>query len=155
MWNRWLVPVRCMRQVTQGWCTGMTLRGGMDGKWEGGSGWGTHVHPWLIHANVWQKPIQYCKVISFQLKKKKEWSMKNGEAKWPKAGEWLRGQWHLLGWNITHRCKKVFIYLALEGLSCSMWNQVPCPGITPRPPALEVWSLSHWQPGKFLMQQFL
>ena len=35
---------------------------------EGGSGWGTHVHPWLIHVNVWQKPPQYCKVISLQLK---------------------------------------------------------------------------------------
>ena len=33
-----------------------------------GSGWGTHVHPWLIHVNVWQKPPQYCKVISLQLK---------------------------------------------------------------------------------------
>ena len=32
------------------------------------SGWGTHVHSWLIHVNVWQKPLQYCKVISFQLK---------------------------------------------------------------------------------------
>ena len=20
-----------------------------------------HVHPWLIHVNVWQKPLQYCK----------------------------------------------------------------------------------------------
>ena len=29
---------------------------------------GTHVYPWLIHVNVWQKPLQYCKVISFQLK---------------------------------------------------------------------------------------
>ena len=29
---------------------------------------GTHVHPWLIHVNVWQKPLQYCKVISLQLK---------------------------------------------------------------------------------------
>ena len=38
----------------------------------GGSGWGTHVHPWLIHVNVWQKPPQYCKVISLQLKKKKK-----------------------------------------------------------------------------------
>ena len=26
---------------------------------------GTHVNPWLIHVNVWQKPLQYCKVISF------------------------------------------------------------------------------------------
>ena len=44
---------------------------GWGGRWEGGSEWGTHVHPWLIHVNVWQKPPQYCKVISLQLKKKK------------------------------------------------------------------------------------
>ena len=34
---------------------------------EGGSGCGTHVNPWLTHVNVWQKPLQYCKVISLQL----------------------------------------------------------------------------------------
>ena len=61
----------------QGWCTGKTQRDGMGGRWEGGSGWGTHVNPWLIHVNVWQKPLQYCKVISLQLikineKKKKK-----------------------------------------------------------------------------------
>ena len=32
-----------------------------------GIGWGTHVNPWLIHVNVWQKPLQYSKVISLQL----------------------------------------------------------------------------------------
>ena len=31
---------------------------------------GIHVNPWLIHVNVWQKPLQYCKVISLQLIKK-------------------------------------------------------------------------------------
>ena len=41
---------------------------GWDGEGGGGSGWGTHVHPWLIHVNVWQKPLQYCKEISLQLK---------------------------------------------------------------------------------------
>ena len=41
---------------------------GWGGRWEGGSGWGTHVHPWLIHVNIWQKPPQYYKVISLQLK---------------------------------------------------------------------------------------
>ena len=41
---------------------------GLGGRWEGGLGCGTHVHPWLIHVNVWQKPPQYCKVISLQLK---------------------------------------------------------------------------------------
>ena len=29
---------------------------------------GTHVHLWLTHVDVWQKPPQYCKVISFRLK---------------------------------------------------------------------------------------
>ena len=38
---------------------GMTLRNGMGREEGGGSGWGTHVHPWLIHVNVWQKPLQY------------------------------------------------------------------------------------------------
>ena len=28
---------------------------------------GIHVSPWLIDVNVWQKPLQYCKVISLQL----------------------------------------------------------------------------------------
>ena len=43
-------------------------------------GWGIHVNPWLIHVNIWQKPLQYCKVISLQLikingkkKKKRLW----------------------------------------------------------------------------------
>ena len=29
-----------------------------EGGGKGGSGWGTHVQPWLIHVNVWQKPLQ-------------------------------------------------------------------------------------------------
>ena len=32
-----------------------------------GEGGGTHVHTWLIHVAVWQKPPQYWKVITFQL----------------------------------------------------------------------------------------
>ena len=30
----------------QAWCTGKTQR------WEGESGWGIHVYPWLNHVNV-------------------------------------------------------------------------------------------------------
>ena len=50
-------------------CSGLVHRDDLEG-WdkEGGSGWGTHVHPWLIRVNVWQKPPQYCKGISLQLK---------------------------------------------------------------------------------------
>ena len=29
---------------------------------------GTWVYLWLIHVDVWQKPIQYCKAIILQLK---------------------------------------------------------------------------------------
>ena len=32
----------------------------------------------------------------------------------------------------------------MRTLSCSMWDLFPCPGIKPGPPALGVWSLSHW-----------
>ena len=52
---------------------------GWRGRWEGGSGWGIHVTPWLIHVNVWQNLLQCCEVISLQQikinqKKKKYWS---------------------------------------------------------------------------------
>ena len=40
---------------------------GWRGRREGGSGWGTHVNPRVIHVSVWKKPLQYCKVISLQL----------------------------------------------------------------------------------------
>ena len=36
------------------------------GRWEGGSGLGTHVHPWQIHVNVWQN--QYSIVKQNQVK---------------------------------------------------------------------------------------
>ena len=39
----------------------------MERESEGGIRMGTHVNPWLIHVNVWQRPLQYCKVISLQL----------------------------------------------------------------------------------------
>ena len=57
-----------MRQGAQGWCAGMTLRDGIGREVGGGFRMGTHVHPWQIHVNVWQKPLQYCKVITVQLK---------------------------------------------------------------------------------------
>ena len=34
------------------WCTGKTQRDLVERRWERGSGWGIHVNPWLIHANV-------------------------------------------------------------------------------------------------------
>ena len=77
-WNRSPAQVECMRQVLGPGALGRPRGIGWRGRWEGGSGWGIHVNPCLIHVNVWQKPLQYCKVISLQLikineKKKKKW----------------------------------------------------------------------------------
>ena len=46
-------------------------------KWvdkEGGSGVGTDVHPWRIHVDEWQKPLQYCKVKKQIKLEKKKWT---------------------------------------------------------------------------------
>ena len=32
------------------------IKVGWGRRWEGGSEWGIHVHPWLIHVNIWQNP---------------------------------------------------------------------------------------------------
>ena len=56
-----------MRQVLSAGALGRPRGMGWGGRWEGSSGRGTHVNPWLIHVNVWQKALQYCKVISHQL----------------------------------------------------------------------------------------
>ena len=70
-WNRSPAQVGCIRQVLGPGALGRPRGIGWRGRWEGGSGWGIHVKPWLILVNVWQKPLQYCKVISLQLIKKK------------------------------------------------------------------------------------
>ena len=60
-------PGRMHETSAQGWCTGKTQRDGMEREVGGRIGMGKHVNPWLIHVNVWQKPLQYCNVISLQL----------------------------------------------------------------------------------------
>ena len=56
-----------MRQVLGAGVSGRARWMGWGLTWEGGSGWGIHTNPWLIHVNVCQNPLQYCKVISLQL----------------------------------------------------------------------------------------
>ena len=58
--HRWIVSrvkqitaqVGCMRQALGPGALGKPRRSGWRGRWEGGSGWGTHVNPWLFHSNV-------------------------------------------------------------------------------------------------------
>ena len=75
-WNSSPAQVGCMRQVLGPGALGRPRGIRWRGRWEGGSDWGIHVTPWLIHVSVWQKPLQYCKVISLQVikinEKKKE-----------------------------------------------------------------------------------
>ena len=66
-WNRSPAQVGYMRHMLGAGALGRPRGIGWGGRWEGGSGWGTHVSPRLIHVNVWQKPLQYCQVISLQL----------------------------------------------------------------------------------------
>ena len=61
MGNESPVQVRCMIQDAWGWCIGMTQRDGMVREFGGGSGWGTHVHPWQIQVNVWQNQYNVVK----------------------------------------------------------------------------------------------
>ena len=67
VWNRSPAQAGCMRQVLGPGALGRPRGIRWRGRREGGSGWGTHVNPWLIHVNVWQNPLQYCKAISLQL----------------------------------------------------------------------------------------
>ena len=66
-WNRSPDQVGCMTQVLRAGTLGRPRGMGWGGTWERRLGWETHVNPWLILVNVWQKPLQYCKVISLQL----------------------------------------------------------------------------------------
>ena len=66
-WNRPPTQVGCMRQVLRAGALRKPRGMGWGERREWRSGWGTHVNPWLIHVNVWQKSLQYYKVISLQL----------------------------------------------------------------------------------------
>ena len=61
----------------QGWCTGKTQRDGMEREAGGGIGMGNTCKS-MADSCVWQKPLQYCKVISFQLIKVNEKKMGEG-----------------------------------------------------------------------------
>ena len=84
-----------MRQVLGAGALGRPRGIGWRGKWEGGSGWGTHVNLGLIHVNVWQKPLQYCKVINLQLIKINEKNAKKKKINFPVCCEpHIQRIWH-------------------------------------------------------------
>ena len=91
-WNRSPAQVGCMRQVFVAGALGRPRGIGWRGRWEVGSGWGIQVNPWLIHVNVWQKPLQYSKVISLQLIKingKKKTHKNFTKWQWAEGWSWV------------------------------------------------------------------
>ena len=68
IWNESPVQVRCMIQDAWGWCTGMTRRDGMEREVGGGFRMGNTCTPVVDSCWCMAKQIQYCKVISLQLK---------------------------------------------------------------------------------------
>ena len=48
-----------MRQVLRAGALEKPRGMGWRGRGERGSGWGTHVNPWLIHVSAWQKITHY------------------------------------------------------------------------------------------------
>ena len=84
------VEICCMTQWTQTralWHPGGV---GWDGKREGSSrGKATYVYLWLIHVDVWQKPIQYCNYLSTKNKEKQQEKVLNQP--W-----WNRKSWEII-----------------------------------------------------------
>ena len=68
-WNMWIITCEMNRQSRfDAWYR--VLRAGALGwprgiwrgwRWEGGSEWGTHIHPWQIHVKVWQNQYNIVK----------------------------------------------------------------------------------------------
>ena len=75
-WNRSPAQVGCMRQALGPGALGRPRGSRWRGRWEGGSGWGTHINPWLFHFNVWQNSLQIKKKL-----KKKENNLKKTKTK--------------------------------------------------------------------------
>ena len=70
--NELPVYVRYSIQDAWGWCTGVAQRDDMGWKvGGGGSGLGTHVHPWQIHVNVWQNQYSIVKQNKVKINIKK------------------------------------------------------------------------------------
>ena len=116
-WNRSPAQVGCMRQVLRPGALGRHRGIGWRGRWEGGSGWGIHVYPWLIHVNVWQKPLQYCKVISLQL-------IKINEKKKLTEIKFATNQYYTIKSLFSITKKKIFLNLLMAALGFHCCTQV-------------------------------
>ena len=107
-WNRSPAQVGCMRQVLRAGTLGRPRGMGWRGRWEGSSGWETHVNPWLIHVSVWQKPLQYCNQPPTN---KNKWKKKKKES----SGQYRRCKFDPWVWKIHWSSKWQPILVFLPG----------------------------------------
>ena len=85
---------RVLGSGAQGWPREM----GWGGRWEGGFSWGTHIHPWRIHASVWQN--QYS-IVAGACRQTNRSQMQSAKYLRNKGSErmGLRGTEPALGWS--------------------------------------------------------
>ena len=160
-WNRSPAQVGCMRQVLRLGALGRPGGSRWRGRWERGSGWGTHVNPRTFHFNVWQNSLQI-KKKKFKKNDDLTESMKYSTLKIDSC--WL-GRSHVLDFSRSSQLHVflfqqrvfinyitmynngfnifiLFIYFWLGCVACGIL--VPWSGIKPVPPALEAWIHDHW-----------
>ena len=98
----------CMRQALGPGALGRPRGSGWRGRWEGGSGWGSHVNPWLFHFNVWQNSLQI-------IKKKKDKSREHAKKEWRLQTEFSLGDCPRAN-GITQECyRKIKIHSSTAG----------------------------------------
>ena len=110
-----------MRQVLGAGALGRPRGIGWRGRWEGELGWGIQINLWLIHVNVWQKPLEYCKVISLQL-------IKINEKKFNIQKTKIMASSPITIWKINReKMERVtdFIYLVFISIFSRGWGKGP------------------------------
>ena len=87
---------RMLGAGAQGWSREMIW----DGRWEGGSGLGTHVHPWLIHVNVWQNQYSIVKQnkVKIKIKKNKSYTVLVKKYEGHKQSSWNGVRMNTAAW---------------------------------------------------------
>ena len=128
---------------------------------------GRHTLPWLGNAECFSKvavPIYTLLVVTeflCCLHPHQHLDLDMFSFEWPCGqGQWsliFKGALPHLPLNITINtffflniclliclCWVLVVAQKIFDLCCSMWDLVPWPGIEYEPPALEVWSFSHW-----------
>ena len=114
MFNR---GYRMLGAGARGWSREMIW----GGRWERGSGLGTHVHLWLIHVNVWQNQYSTVKQNKVKIKKKTHTKIEHFESYSLHLEKCSSTAWPLAyrGWQWVNRQEEL---LPGGGKGCGRWK---------------------------------